>query len=223
MSLKKEILGFIQFSKRERLGAYLVLFISSLCVVLPTCFKKDPFPETILGVTNLQIEEGKTVLIKRNMEFTKLKDSFPSKKYTVNRAQPVSTMDVNKADSADFERLPGIGEKLSSRIVKYRTRLGGFIHLHQLKEVYGIQDSVYDKIQKSLFVEKGYRPVQLDINTVEYSDLRKHPYADHQFIKIVLAFRKAHGPFSSIAELREVEAIDTIRLQKLVPYLKCSN
>lgn len=223
MSLKKEILGFFQFSKRERLGAYIILFISSLCVVLPTCYKKEPFPETILGVTNLQIEEGRKVLIKRKIEFAKYKDSFPSQKYTVNRTQLVSILDVNQADSADLERLPGIGEKLSSRIVKYRTRLGGFIHLHQLKEVYGIQDSVYDKIQKSLIVEKGYEPAQLDINTVEYSDLRRHPYADHQFIKIVLAFRKAHGPFSSLVDLKQVEAIDTIRLQKLIPYLRCSN
>ena len=46
--------------------------------------------------------------------------------------------DLNKSDTIDLESAPGIGKKLAARIIKYRTALGGFIHMNQLYEVFGM-------------------------------------------------------------------------------------
>lgn len=64
-------------------------------------------------------------------EYKKASASFSYKPFFI---------DVNKADSAGFEKLYGIGPKLASRIVKYREWLGGFTHVEQVKEVYGIAE-----------------------------------------------------------------------------------
>lgn len=205
------------------MGIYIVLFISSLALILPLLFREDRFPETTLGVTYLQIEEARKALIMREERNVYKRDSFPQKKYNWKSPEFISVIDINKADSADFEGLPGIGEKLSSRIVRYRSRLGGFIDAAQLREVYGIQDSVYDKIQKRFSLDKNFQPIQIDLNAIDYAGLRKHPYADHQFVKLVLAYRNAHGVFKSIEDLKNIETLDTVRLQKIAPYLKCSN
>ena len=128
-------------------------------------------------------------------------------------------LDINEVDSLDLEKLPTIGEKLSSRIVRYRDRLGGFMQLSQLKEVYGLSDSTYQIIFPLLKIGKDFKPKQIDINKVEYTDLRKHPYTNNSFIKLVLAYRKVHGNFSDRLALEKVEQIDQSVLDKLAPYL----
>jgi DNA uptake protein ComE-like DNA-binding protein len=132
-------------------------------------------------------------------------------------------LDINKADSIELERLPAIGEKLSSRIIRYRERLGGFIELSQLKEVYGLTDSAYQIIVPLLKIEKDFKPKLIDINKAEYADVRKHPYATNVFVKIVLAYRKTHGHFANRTALEKVDQIDRAQLDKIEPYLLFSN
>jgi DNA uptake protein ComE-like DNA-binding protein len=132
-------------------------------------------------------------------------------------------LDINDADSLDLEKLPAIGEKLSSRIVRYRERLGGFLQLSQLKEVYGINDSTYQIILPFLKIAKDFQPKQIDINKAEYIDLRKHPYTNNNFIKLVLAYRKVHGNFSDRLDIEKVEQLDKMVLDKLAPYLSYSD
>jgi DNA uptake protein ComE-like DNA-binding protein len=88
-----------------------------------------------------------------------------------------------------------------------------------LKEVYGLNDSAYQIIFPLLKIDKNYKPKQIDINKAEYIDLRKHPYTNNNFIKLVLAYRKLHGNFSSQVDLEKVEQIDKLVLDKLAPYL----
>jgi len=70
-----------------------------------------------------------------------------------------SPLDINTADTTAFIALPGLGSKLALRIVSFREKLGGFSHVAQIKEVYGLRDSVYQKLLPylrcdSLFVRK---------------------------------------------------------------------
>lgn len=66
---------------------------------------------------------------------------FPEKqvkKDTLKRTfkYPVGVrVDVNLADTSELKKIPGIGRGIASRIVRYRTRLGGFYSLEQLLEV----------------------------------------------------------------------------------------
>ena len=49
-------------------------------------------------------------------------------------------LDLNKSDSSEFIKIKGIGSVYSSRIIKYRSALGGYADKTQLKEVYGIDE-----------------------------------------------------------------------------------
>ncbi|NDF99641.1 MAG: helix-hairpin-helix domain-containing protein, partial [Chitinophagia bacterium] len=62
-------------------------------------------------------------------------------------------MSLNESDSVSLEKLPGIGPVLASRIIRYREKLGGFYHRSQLREVYGIDDSLYAFLEP--FIETG--------------------------------------------------------------------
>lgn len=194
---------------------------------IPFFFATDESIEDVFQITYVQIDSAKERLIKRQSAYKSTEQANWKVQTHLNTHQQaraiipkrMMVLDINEADSVDLERLPAIGEKLSSRIVRYRDRLGGFIQLVQLKEVYGLSDSTYQIIFPFLKIEKGFKPKQIDINKAEYTDLRRHPYTNNSFIKLVLAYRKVHGNFSNQGDLQKVEQLDKLVLDKLAPYL----
>jgi competence protein ComEA len=57
------------------------------------------------------------------------------------------TLDVNRANQRDFERLPGIGPVLARRIVEYRESRGAFQDIEQLRGVKGIGKRTFEGIR----------------------------------------------------------------------------
>jgi len=55
-------------------------------------------------------------------------------------------IDLNTADQAQLETLPGIGPELASRILEYRAENGGFESVEELKNVNGIGEVRYSEI-----------------------------------------------------------------------------
>ena len=56
-------------------------------------------------------------------------------------------VDLNKAAVDELMQLPGIGEALAKKIVKYRTINGSFKSIKELRYIRGISDSVYDQLK----------------------------------------------------------------------------
>ncbi|MBM3445521.1 MAG: helix-hairpin-helix domain-containing protein [Bacteroidetes bacterium] len=146
---------------------------------------------------------------------------FQSKQFTMpDKKQSIGlpdVLDLNTADSTSLEGLPGIGEKLSALIIKYRERLGGYISVDQLKEVYGLTDSNFLKFRNSLKIENGYKPIKIQINKATYQELRRHPYISHLFAKSVLAYIKMHESINSIEELSKIGSLDEHQVKKIAP------
>jgi len=65
-----------------------------------------------------------------------------------------SVLDVNKATALDFQKVYGIGPVYSKRIVKFRAIFGGFVHMDQLQQVYGL-DTIVVKALKASFSVQG--------------------------------------------------------------------
>jgi len=63
------------------------------------------------------------------------------------------TININTASASQLDALPGIGPVLSQRIIDYRSTSGLFQSREQIKNVKGIGESVYSKIQDKIFVE----------------------------------------------------------------------
>ena len=70
--------------------------------------------------------------------------------------QPEATLlrvNLNTAGEEELRALPGIGEVLAKRIVRYREETGGFRSVDELREVYGISDSEFSAIEAYLTIE----------------------------------------------------------------------
>jgi competence ComEA-like helix-hairpin-helix protein len=128
-------------------------------------------------------------------------------------------LDINRTGMEDWQRLPGIGEKRARQIVNFRESLGGFLSIEQIKEVYGLPDSVFQNIQPML-VLGPYSVRTINLNTITVDDLAKHPYVSYKQAKLIVAYREQHGPFSSVDDLAKIIALsDKLWLERVRPYL----
>lgn len=74
-------------------------------------------------------------------------NDHPKKVY---QKPPVATLDINTATAEDWKALPGIGDILSVRIVKFRQSIGGFTSIEQVAKTYGLKDSTFQFIKPYL-------------------------------------------------------------------------
>ncbi|MGC3946310.1 MAG: helix-hairpin-helix domain-containing protein [Chryseolinea sp.] len=128
--------------------------------------------------------------------------------------------DVNVADTARFEAVRGIGGKLSRRIIKYRSALGGFVHVEQLSEVFGLDSLALSNVVRLAFVAPDFLPDRIDLNDADEGRLDGHPYLSRQEARAIVAYRFQHGRFKSVSDLVLLPMFDDTKVQRLEPYLK---
>ena len=137
------------------------------------------------------------------------------------RAQPVAAkaLDVNEADSAAWEALPGIGPRLAARILNFRESLGGFYSIRQVAETFGLPDSVFQLIQPRLLLN-NVTVRRLPVNTASLELLKAHPYIRYPLARAIILYRTEHGPFSSPEDLLKMAAATPAWLARVQPYLR---
>ena len=62
-------------------------------------------------------------------------------------------VNINTAEEAQLETLPGIGPALARRIVEYREEKGPFLFLYELMNVEGIGSSTYEGLRELITLE----------------------------------------------------------------------
>lgn len=130
------------------------------------------------------------------------------------------SIDINRSDSAAWESLPGIGPVFARRIVRYRDRLGGFVHAEQIAETYQLPDSVFERIRPFL-KSADTNPVRtLSLNTISIDSLGRHPYCNFSMARILIRYREQHGPFRSLEDLLDIQRVDSAWWLRIRPYLR---
>ena len=146
-----------------------------------------------------------------------LEVSRPTESERSNRAVPV-LIDINRADTAEWQRLRGIGPAFSNRIVRFRDALGGFHAVEQLQEVYGLSEELYQQIAPYL-ISDNYAVNKIKVNTANKELLMSHPYISPKQADAIVKYRDQHGPYDSLEEMRKIIVLDDGFLRKIEAYL----
>jgi competence protein ComEA len=125
-------------------------------------------------------------------------------------------IELNKADSLELVKLPGIGPILASRIIRYRNLLGGYYAVDQLHEVYGLREEHFTSASPYLTLDAEHFR-RFNINFASLHELGKHPYIGFKTARKIVKLRDERGKYSSIDDLSGLMTIDS--LQRLTPYL----
>ena len=101
----------------------------------------------------------------------------------------IPSLDLNKADSAAFDALPGIGPYYASRMVSYRRELRGYSYKEQLLDIKGFDRERYDGLQDLISVGPA---TPYPIWTLPEDSLRLHPYIDKYVAHGIVLYRDYH-------------------------------
>ncbi|MGM9742878.1 MAG: ComEA family DNA-binding protein [Candidatus Cryptobacteroides sp.] len=127
----------------------------------------------------------------------------------------IPKIDLNAADSAMFDSLPGIGGYFASKMVEYRKRLGGYSCPEQLMEIYHFDKERYDALSDLVEVRTPPKPFRLW--TLPVDSLRIHPHIrDNRTAKAIVLYRE-NNPASALTVegLAEAGIIDRETALKL--------
>lgn len=124
-------------------------------------------------------------------------------------------VELNGADSLQLISINGIGNTYARRILKYRSLLGGYISVDQLKEVYGFNEDLYLKV-KDHFSVNAANIQKLNLNTDEFKVINKHPYITYEICKSIFDWRRKTA--ITATNLKDI-LHDEVLYHKLMPYL----
>ena len=155
----------------------------------------------------------------QNLQATRFSEEKEFKKKLPGAAvYSVSFIDINKADTAAFISLPGIGSKLSQRIINFRDKLGGFYAVEQIGETFGLADSTFQKIKPQLSIS-NIALTKININTADIEEMKKHPYLRYAISNAIVRYRLQHGNFLAVEDIKKIMTITADVFNKVAPYL----
>ncbi|MFQ3575404.1 MAG: helix-hairpin-helix domain-containing protein [Cytophagales bacterium] len=125
-------------------------------------------------------------------------------------------IDLNTADSSSLVKIRGIGPVTANRIIKYREKLGGYVSLEQLHEVYGFSNLEIQNIEDIFEISSAFRPVQVIVNRTDYKTIYNHPYLGKD---VTTFMKKEKRHVSSWEELESVIDTNKIKLRILKSYV----
>ncbi|MDT0556694.1 ComEA family DNA-binding protein [Patiriisocius hiemis] len=128
-------------------------------------------------------------------------------------------IDLNKATKEQLQQVSGIGEALSTRIINYRNKLGGFSDEIQLHNVYGLEPIVIKKTTNLFTVKTPKEINKININTASASDIATIPGVSFQLAKEIWEFRRLRERIESLSELEKIDKLSAVKLQLIQLYL----
>ena len=84
-------------------------------------------------------------------------------------------VDLNLADSAAFDALPGIGGWFASKMIEHRNALNGYSYKEQLMDIYRFDQEKYDALSDLVSVSQEHM-TPYPLWTLPADSLRNHPY-----------------------------------------------
>lgn len=211
-SFKESFRNWFGYSRRERRSTFILLNIIVVIFGLRYIY---PSGDNTLKVIPLELLNNNTdnSLMIRDTHIL-IRQQVPKNPV---RKRPV--LNLNICDSASLVALPGIGPVLSSRIIKYRNLIGGYVSVDQLKEVYGLPEETFELI--SARVEADSLTIrEIRINEWDYRQLIRHPYFERSEVSAILKYRELNGRISGIQEMIENNLVSVETAKRIRPYLE---
>ncbi len=137
------------------------------------------------------------------------KKAYPEKCDTI--------LELNSADTASLQLIRGIGKYTAIQIVRYRTQLGGYASVEQLREIDNLP-TVADSIMPYFTAcPDSIKPIHINRASVER--LNRHPYLSFTQAKAIYELRRNEVRLTTIDQIKETGLFTEEDLSRLAPYL----
>lgn len=146
-----------------------------------------------LSIDNYRAKGGR---FRRKSDFAK---SYVVADSVYRRLEPyirIPKVDINTADSAGFDALPGIGPYFAAKMEEYRVRLGGYSFPEQLLDIYNFGEERFDGLKDLIECSE---PPAYELWTLPADELRKHPYIRSRQAADAIVLYRENTPAGSLS------------------------
>jgi len=128
--------------------------------------------------------------------------------------------DLNTASASQLQKVYGIGESYSKRIIAYRDKLEGFIADVQLQEVYGLSPEVIERIKEQFTVKTPKQVEQINLNSATIEELVTIQFIDYEVAHHIIEHRTLREGYKTLDELIKVKSFPINKIEIIKLYLK---
>ncbi|MEI8006773.1 MAG: helix-hairpin-helix domain-containing protein [Bacteroidota bacterium] len=226
------IKDFLNFNRAEQRGIIVLLVLLLLAATANGLWPEGSVVPSVnfpglekelrdfeTGIRRARIEDSVSSARRFRKSWLSAEKSKDSGRASQHQLMPVLIVDINTADTLELQRLKGIGPSYARRISGYRNKLGGFINCRQVLEVWGMDTSLYNLIREHIII-KSDSVRKIDINTISFKELMKHPYFPYEITRAVILYRQKHKLFRTVDELHQLEGVNDSVFRRIMPYVQ---
>jgi DNA uptake protein ComE-like DNA-binding protein len=141
-------------------------------------------------------------------------------KQTFDKKEKLVVLDINQATQEDLKKVYGIGEALSLRILKEKEKLGGFVSMEQMQDIWGLSPEVIENLNKSFKISVQPDINKLPINKASIKELMQFPYFKYSLAKAIVTYRSMNGDIKNIEDLAKVKGFPVEKVNIIGLYLE---
>ena len=117
--------------------------------------------------------------------------------------EPIWKIEMNTAGETEWLSKTKLPNDIVHRILSYRNYIGTFSNPHQLSKVYGITDSVLQKLKGHVYIQAGTKVI-LNANAMSFKDWKQLGLFSDQQVWAILRLKKENDGKIGWARLVEV-------------------
>ena len=128
-------------------------------------------------------------------------------------------IDLNIATASQLQKVNGIGESFSKRIIDYRNKYQGFVSEVELSQIWGLTPKVITRIKEQFVVKTPRKIKTFNLNKATRDELVTIPHIDYEIANNIIEERTLREGFSKIEDLTKVEQFPVKKLEIIRLYL----
>ena len=144
-------------------------------------------------------------------------NSFEKKDFT--KSEKKISIDINTASQQDLIKVYGIGEGLSKRILEQKEKLGAFVSMEQMNDIWGLSPEVIENLNKSFHVSSINSIKKININSASIKELSQFPFFKYNLAKEIVTYRTMNGDIK-IEDLTKIKGFPVDKIKIIALYLE---
>ncbi|OXE99600.1 DNA uptake protein ComE-like DNA-binding protein [Flavobacterium araucananum] len=136
------------------------------------------------------------------------------------KKEKIVALDINQATQEDLIKIYGIGEALSSRILKQKEILGCFVSMEQMKDIWGLSPEVINELNTHFKAEIPSDFKKIAINEASLKELSQFSYFRYTLAKQIITYRSMNGNIKNIEDLSKIKGFPVDKAKIISLYLE---
>jgi len=141
-------------------------------------------------------------------------------KQNFQKKESLVVLDINQATQDDLKKVYGIGDGLSERILNEREKLGAFVSMEQMNDVWGLSPEVIEKLNQHFKVKTVPNIKKININTATIKELMQFSYFKYPLAKSIITYRSMNGGIKNGEDLPKIKGFPVEKSNIIVLYLE---